>query len=229
MGSIIDKLENSEVFTPVEAWKIYKIVAIAEAFGWTTLITGILVSHYGLVSSKVAIPIAGQIHGTIFVGYFLILIFVYPSLKWKRTTFLIALLAGIPPYGSLIFEIWANHHQRQLANNKAKVVAIIRMKDKIIGIQPCKGIDWELPSTLIEGHETPEAAMKRLLGSLFKVNSYNYKRYVKKKNDDKDDIYFKINDPRAYFKLNLLKITKEARFIDEVAILKKDEAPELFI
>ena len=52
-----------------------------------------------LPGQRIAVPIAGQIHGMIFLGYFGILIAVYSSLGWPRKKFLLAVAAGVPPYG----------------------------------------------------------------------------------------------------------------------------------
>lgn len=106
------KLEATQPFTESEAWGLFRIAALSEAFGWTLLITGILINHYHLPGHHFAVPLAGQIHGTIFIAYFGILIAVYSSLEWSRQKFLLAVLAGIPPYGTLVFEQWTAHKRR---------------------------------------------------------------------------------------------------------------------
>ena len=103
------KFEAAQPFSESEAWGLFRIAALSEAVGWTLLITGILIHHYHLPGHRFAIPLAGQIHGTIFVAYFGILIAVYSSVRWSRQKFLLAVLAGIPPYGTLVFEQWAAH------------------------------------------------------------------------------------------------------------------------
>jgi integral membrane protein len=112
LSSLLNKLESMRPFTENEAWGLFRIAAISEAFGWTTLITGILIRHYNWPGSNIAVPIAGQIHGTIFLAYFGILIATYSSLRWSRKKFLVAVLAGIPPYGTLLFELWASSLRR---------------------------------------------------------------------------------------------------------------------
>lgn len=108
----LSRLEAIKPFTEAEAWGLFRIAALAEACGWTLLISGLLIHHYHLPGSRIAIPIAGQIHGTIFLGYFGVLVATYSSLGWPRKKFLLAVLAGVPPYGSLIFEQWAAHARR---------------------------------------------------------------------------------------------------------------------
>lgn len=85
---------------------------MSEAFGWTILIIGILIRHFGWPGHSFAVLIAGQIHGTIFLIYFGVLLAVYSSLRWPRRKFFLAILAGIPPYGTLIFEQWEARRRR---------------------------------------------------------------------------------------------------------------------
>jgi integral membrane protein len=106
--SVLSKLESIKPFTEREAWGLFRISALAEAVGWTTLITAVLINHYKLPGYKIVIPIAGQIHGTFFIIYFGVLAATYTSLGWSRKKFLVAIIAGIPPYGTLIFEQWTS-------------------------------------------------------------------------------------------------------------------------
>ena len=110
--TFLNKLESNCPFTEAEAWGLFRIAALSEAVGWTLLIAGILINHFKLPGNRFAVPIAGQIHGTIFLIYFGVLIATYSSLRWPRPRFLVAVLAGIPPYGTLVFEQWAAHRRR---------------------------------------------------------------------------------------------------------------------
>ena len=105
--SFIAKFEASRPFTKDESWMLFRIAAFSEAIGWTILISGVLINRYNWPGSKIAIPIAGRIHGTVFLIYFFMLVATYGSLGWSRKKILLAALAGIPPYGTLIFERWA--------------------------------------------------------------------------------------------------------------------------
>jgi integral membrane protein len=104
-------------FKDDEAWALFKIAAIAEACGWTLLITGILIQKFILPHSKIPVLITGQIHGTIFLIYIAAPIILAPSMGWSSRKALIAALCGVPPYGSLIFELWADR-ERQKTNLK---------------------------------------------------------------------------------------------------------------
>jgi integral membrane protein len=106
---------NFRPFTDPEAWIIFKIGAIAEACGWTGLITGILISKYITPGNSIAVQIAGHIHGTLFLMYIAGVIVVAPSLRFKLPKTVLAGLMSIPPYGTLAFEIWMAHSRKQNA------------------------------------------------------------------------------------------------------------------
>jgi len=110
--SVLSKIEAIKPFTEREAWGLFRIAALAEAVGWTLLIASILIRRYKLLGYKIAIPIAGQIHGTFFIIYFGILFITYTSLGWSRKKFIVAIMAGIPPYGTLVFEQWNSKARR---------------------------------------------------------------------------------------------------------------------
>ena len=91
---------------------LFRLGAWAEAVGWTLLITGIVISDYITPGNRTAVIIAGQLHGTLFFTYLAACVVLYPSLGWKRWKALVALAFSVPPYGSLVFELWAAHRRR---------------------------------------------------------------------------------------------------------------------
>ncbi|MEJ0072868.1 MAG: DUF3817 domain-containing protein [Candidatus Saccharibacteria bacterium] len=112
MHAVLRKYESLRPFTEAEGWMLFRLAAFAEAIGWTLLIAGILISRYITPGNNDAVFIAGNIHGTIYLCYFVAPLVLYPSLGWSRWKGLGAILAGIPPYGSLLFEQWAAHKRR---------------------------------------------------------------------------------------------------------------------
>jgi integral membrane protein len=111
--SMLTKYERWQIFTPDEAWGLFRIAAITEAVGWSLLISGILVSRYLTPGSNVAVQLAGKTHGSLFLFYIIAVIVLYPSQRWSRRRTLIASFASVPPYGSLVFELWTAHERRQ--------------------------------------------------------------------------------------------------------------------
>lgn len=112
MLKLLQKYEATRPFTEAEAWMLYRLAAFAEAIGWTLLIAGILISHYVTPGNNDAVLIAGNIHGTIYLCYFVAPLVLYPSLGWSRLRAFAAIIAGIPPYGSLLFELYTAHKRR---------------------------------------------------------------------------------------------------------------------
>jgi integral membrane protein len=104
---------NFRPFSDKEAWGIFKIAAFGEAIGWTLLISGILISQYLTPGNNIAVQIAGHMHGTFFIIYIAIALVVAPSMRWKPLKILIAGLMSIPPYGTLMFELWQSHNRKQ--------------------------------------------------------------------------------------------------------------------
>jgi integral membrane protein len=111
---ILKQYEQFKPFTELEAWAIFRLAAFAEAAGWTLLISGILISKYLMPGNNIAVQLAGHTHGIFFLTYIVAVIGLYPSQSWSRRRTIIAGLASVPPYGSLIFEQWAAHQRRCL-------------------------------------------------------------------------------------------------------------------
>jgi integral membrane protein len=95
-------------FDPATA---FRVVAVAEAFSWLGLLIGMLFK-YAFAHNAAGVHIFGPIHGVIFVSYVAVTLIVRSPLRWNSRTTVIALLASIPPFGSLVFEQWAQRTGR---------------------------------------------------------------------------------------------------------------------
>ena len=221
MLSFLSRYENNKKFTPKEAWKLFKIVANLEAIGWSILISGILVSHYCPALKVYALPIAGQIHGTIFVGYFILLFSLYPSLKWNRTNFLFGAIAGIVPYGSVVFEILMARSKIYL-NNVVSVSVLIRQGAKVLAVQPSKGIGWQFPSVELDNKKIARLSLTRTINNWFGVDVSDISIYMTK------PLIYKVKLSKIIDASVLLAAKDHIPFIDELALVSKPEAPDLF-
>lgn len=112
MKKLLDLYRSFRPFTEQEAWTLFKLAAIIEACGWTLLVTGILAHRYITPASDIPVAIAGRTHGTLFLVYIMAVVVLSPSLRWSWPRTIIAGAASVPPYGSLIFELWAAEHRR---------------------------------------------------------------------------------------------------------------------
>jgi integral membrane protein len=115
MIRLLRKFERNRVFTEEEAWSLFRLAAIGEACGWGLLILGILWEHFGLPGAHLPVYFAGRAHGMLFLLYMLAAVGLYPNLGWSRKRAFVALVASVPPFGSLLFEQWA-----ELIRNRAQ-------------------------------------------------------------------------------------------------------------
>lgn len=103
-------------FTDREAWGIFRFFAILEAIGWSLLIIAIMYRRMGLPEAASVVSFAGHIHGIGFGLYFLFTILVARSMEWGIGRIGTAIVAGMPPYGSILFErIMAIHRKKRPA------------------------------------------------------------------------------------------------------------------
>ena len=105
----MERFEQNTIFTETEAWGLFRLAAIGEACGWSLLISGIILQR--LLHNNDPVIIAGQVHGMLFFCYMVASLGLYPNLRWSRGKAFVALLASIPPYGSLLFEQWAGYQR----------------------------------------------------------------------------------------------------------------------
>jgi integral membrane protein len=124
---VLQKFENNHVFTDAEAWTLFRLAAFAEAFGWSLLISGILYERF--FGSHTPVLIAGQIHGILFLAYATAAVGLYPNLAWSRRQAVVALLASVPPFGSLAIELWAGHQRQRAAFTAQLCILLVQNTD----------------------------------------------------------------------------------------------------
>ena len=100
-------------FTDKEAWAIFRLFAFGEAIGWTLLISAIVYGHFDLPWSESVLIICGRIHGVFFMAYFVVVLITVRSMKWGFWRTSLALLAGVGPYTSLMFEQIMAYHRKK--------------------------------------------------------------------------------------------------------------------
>lgn len=91
-------------FTDKEAWVVFRFFAILETVGWSLLIGAIIYRRLGLPEAASVVSFAGHLHGIGFALYFLFVFLTARSMGWGVRMMATAIVAGMPPYGSLIFE-----------------------------------------------------------------------------------------------------------------------------
>ncbi|MEU5693675.1 DUF3817 domain-containing protein [Actinosynnema sp. NPDC020468] len=87
----------------------FRLLALAEAVSWAGLLLGMLFK-YVVVGNEIGVKVFGPIHGVIFVGYVLVTLML--ASRWDRRTTFLALVASLPPFGTIVFERWARRTGR---------------------------------------------------------------------------------------------------------------------
>ncbi|CAL9348687.1 hypothetical protein SUDANB95_00418 [Actinosynnema sp. ALI-1.44] len=82
----------------------FRLFALAEAVSWAGLLIGMFFK-YVVVGNEIGVKVFGPIHGVIFVGYVLVTLML--AHRWNKSTTVWALVASIPPFGTVLFERWA--------------------------------------------------------------------------------------------------------------------------
>lgn len=84
----------------------FRVSAVAEAISWTGLLIGMMFK-YVLSDNEIGVQVFGPIHGAIFLVYLAMTIVVGVACRWRWTTIGLGLAAGIPPFATYVFEVWA--------------------------------------------------------------------------------------------------------------------------
>jgi integral membrane protein len=221
-------------FTEREAWSLFRTAAFAEAFGWTLLISGILIVRYATPGNRDAVLIAGQLHGTIFLAYLAVVFVACGSLGWSKKLTLLAGLASVPPYGTLVFELLVAHHRRRknMASYRQIVVrAVIMSGKKMLAYQPKENVFWCLPGgSVIENENTNQALIRTVtlqlgiepvIGRLLYVYEYTHRGRARQ------EFFFKVENSAVYKSIDLARAIKDSVEIDELAFIEPAKTVDL--
>lgn len=91
-------------FTDEDAWAVFRVFAIGEAVTWALLISAIIYRRAGLPEAASVVSFAGHTHGMMMVAYCVIIVVVARSMQWGIGRMCMAVAAGVPPFGSIVFE-----------------------------------------------------------------------------------------------------------------------------
>lgn len=96
---------------PLVRW--FTVIAVVEAVTWAGLLTGMYFKHVA-DTTEIGVRIFGPLHGAAFVAYGVITLLTALRLRWRLfswTTFF-ALAASVPPFFTVLFELWARRTGR---------------------------------------------------------------------------------------------------------------------
>lgn len=82
--------------------RLYRVLAIAEAITWTLLIIAMIAKY--AVQLEWLVPIAGPIHGFVFLSYGAMQLVVGHNQHWKASTVLLGIVTAVVPYATIPWE-----------------------------------------------------------------------------------------------------------------------------
>lgn len=82
---------------------LFRTFATAEAFTWAGLITALILRATGVTAA--AVPIAGGLHGFVFLTYCVVTVFVWVNQRWKPGLGLLGLALAVVPFATVPLEI----------------------------------------------------------------------------------------------------------------------------
>ncbi|WP_306233144.1 DUF3817 domain-containing protein [Agrococcus beijingensis] len=82
--------------------RLYRLLAIAEAITWTLLIVA-MIAKYGF-GVEALVPIAGPIHGFVFIAYAAMQLVVGHNQRWSIGTLLLGIVTAVVPYATIPWE-----------------------------------------------------------------------------------------------------------------------------
>ncbi|WP_227998817.1 DUF3817 domain-containing protein [Nocardia australiensis] len=86
--------------------KRFRFIAVLEAISWAFLIVGMVFKR---LPEPVTWPVRvfGMTHGIIFVVFVIVALLAARELGWNVKTAALALVSSIPPFCTVLFEMWA--------------------------------------------------------------------------------------------------------------------------
>ncbi len=102
----------------MQAFRVFRITAVAEAISWTGLLAGMYLKHV-THTTEMGVWLFGRLHGALFVAYLAATLWVARAERWSLGRTAMALLSSIPPLTTLLFERWVT---RRRASDRGRQV-----------------------------------------------------------------------------------------------------------
>ena len=209
---------HKNIFSDKEAWGIYRLSAFGEAFGWTLLIGSLGAQKYLMHGNKILVSFAGQIHGLLFFAYIAAVLATHASLGWSfKKGFLIGLMS-VPPYGTLVAEMWLSklrQNEEKSVKPFIRVFVLIRNQGKYLFVEKRDENIFSLPGTTVINNDI-EGTLRDYCKDILhtKAVKLNLKHIVRHqiKREQYLDIFFEVTETRV--NELLLKINKSKQFDD---------------
>jgi len=90
--------------TRVGPQRLFRVVAVGEAITWALLLFG-MVLKYVTETTELGVRVFGMAHGVMFVAYCLTTVVVAVDQRWRPSRALLGLLAAVPPFLTVLFDV----------------------------------------------------------------------------------------------------------------------------
>lgn len=87
------------------------VTATVEAITWAGLLVGMILKRV-LDVTEVGVQVFGPLHGAAFIAYTVSAILAWRAQRWSAATGSLALVASLPPFGTVLFHRWAQRTGR---------------------------------------------------------------------------------------------------------------------
>ncbi|WP_432278654.1 DUF3817 domain-containing protein [Nocardia carnea] len=94
----------------------FRFFAVLEAISWLGLLIGMAFKYLPEEGNEIGVKIFGPVHGTIFILFVLVALLAAREFEWNWKTTVLALLSSIPPFFTVLFEVWAVRAGKFAAN-----------------------------------------------------------------------------------------------------------------
>ncbi|GAA0288104.1 DUF3817 domain-containing protein [Kineococcus aurantiacus] len=84
----------------------FRVIATFEAISWTALLIAMFLKWVVHAPHEGGVPVVGMVHGIGFVVYLVSTVWAGLALRWSPGNVLAGLAAGVPPFGTVVFERW---------------------------------------------------------------------------------------------------------------------------
>ena len=91
---------------PRQVAALFRVVAVAEAVSWAALLVAMFLKYVVDAPHEGGVPVVGMVHGALFTVYVVVTLVTAATFGWRWWT-LLALAAGVPPFGTVVYERWA--------------------------------------------------------------------------------------------------------------------------
>ena len=86
---------------------LFRTLAVVEAVTWAGLLVGMYFKWIA-ASTEAGVKIFGPVHGVAVLAYLSTVLYAHRSFRWDVRTLLLAAFASVPPFFTLVFEVWAD-------------------------------------------------------------------------------------------------------------------------